>query len=102
MLVKIDNIVSHGELGFGLNLPILARKLVEMRSTMEVEYEPELGFPALIVKERVGKGKMGFSVFSNGKILFYGCKSEKDIKVVSDKAEQLISSVMGVRVANVR
>ncbi|MCK4694947.1 MAG: TATA-box-binding protein [Candidatus Cloacimonetes bacterium] len=68
----IQNLVGAGELGFDLNLNELATKL------RNVEYEPEQ-FPGLVYKiERPFHAS--FLLFSNGKIVCTGTKSEEEMK----------------------
>ena len=73
--VKIQNIVASGSVGMDLNLNILATKL------HNVEYEPEQ-FPGLVYKLLAAKAT--FLLFSNGKIVCTGTKSEKEVHVALD------------------
>lgn len=80
--VKIQNIVASGAVGFPLNLNVLAMKL------SNIEYEPEQ-FPGLVYKLDVeskteGKFKSTFLLFSNGKIVCTGTKSEKQVHEALD------------------
>jgi len=75
--VKIQNIVASGSVGFALNLNILAMKL------HNIEYEPEQ-FPGLVYKldldsKKNGKFRATFLLFSNGKIVCTGTKSEEQV-----------------------
>ncbi|MAG16078.1 TATA-box-binding protein [Candidatus Woesearchaeota archaeon] len=70
--VKIQNIVASGTVGMDLNLNTLAMKL---RNT---EYEPEQ-FPGLVYKLVDGATKATFLLFSNGKVVCTGTKSEKEV-----------------------
>ena len=71
-ILKIQNLVGAGELGFNLNLNELAMKL---RNT---EYEPEQ-FPGLVYKMK-DPFHSSFLLFSNGKIVCTGTKSEEEMK----------------------
>ena len=73
--VKIQNIVASGSVGMDLNLNILATKL------QNVEYEPEQ-FPGLVYK--LAAAKATFLLFSNGKIVCTGTKSEKEVHAALD------------------
>ncbi|MBU0628354.1 MAG: TATA-box-binding protein [Nanoarchaeota archaeon] len=68
--VKIQNIVASGSVGMDLNLNTLAMKLEN------TEYEPEQ-FPGLVYK--LNEAKATFLLFSNGKIVCTGTKSEKEV-----------------------
>src|SRR5574342_1259505 len=68
--VKIQNIVASDNVGMDLNLNILAMKLEN------TEYEPEQ-FPGLVYK--LPEQKATFSLFSNGKVVCTGTKSEEEV-----------------------
>lgn len=70
--LKIQNLVGAGELGFELNLNVLAMKL------RNVEYEPEQ-FPGLVYKIE-NPFHASFLLFSNGKLVCTGTKSEEEMK----------------------
>ena len=74
--IKIQNIVASGSVGMDLNLNILAMKL------KNTEYEPEQ-FPGLVYK--LEEAKATFLLFSNGKIVCTGTKSEKEVHAALDK-----------------
>ncbi len=74
--VNIQNIVASGSVGMDLNLNILAMKLPN------TEYEPEQ-FPGLVYK--LPEAKATFLLFSNGKIVCTGTKSEKEVHEALDK-----------------
>ena len=74
--VKIQNIVASGSVGMDLNLNVLAMKLEN------TEYEPEQ-FPGLVYK--LDEAKATFLLFSNGKIVCTGTKSEKEVHAALDK-----------------
>jgi len=81
--ITIQNIVASGSIGMDLNLNTLAMKL---RNT---EYEPEQ-FPGLVykvnVKDTEGKVfKATFLLFTNGKIVCTGTKSEENVHLAVDK-----------------
>jgi len=68
--VKIQNIVASGAIGMKLNLNVLAMKLEN------TEYEPEQ-FPGLVYK--LMEAKATFLLFSNGKVVCTGTKSEAEV-----------------------
>lgn len=74
--VKIQNIVAAGSIGMDLNLNVLAMKLEN------TEYEPEQ-FPGLVYK--LPEQKATFLLFSNGKIVCTGTKSEEEVRKALDK-----------------
>ena len=74
--VKIQNIVAAGAVGMALNLNILAMKLEN------TEYEPEQ-FPGLVYK--LPELKATFLLFSNGKVVCTGTKSEEEVNKALDK-----------------
>ena len=86
--VKIQNIVASGSVGMALNLNELATKL------QNVEYEPEQ-FPGLVYKLQVSKTnpQATFLLFSNGKIVCTGTKSEKDVHLALDKLIENLKKV---------
>ncbi len=80
--IIIQNIVASGSVGMDLNLNTLAMKL------QNTEYEPEQ-FPGLVYKLDVdskteGKFKSTFLLFSNGKVVCTGTKSEKQVHEALD------------------
>src|SRR5210317_329283 len=74
--IKIQNIVASGSVGMDLNLNVLAMKLEN------TEYEPEQ-FPGLVYK--LEEAKATFLLFSNGKIVCTGTKSEDEVYQAVDK-----------------
>ena len=78
--IKIVNIVASGSVGMPLNLNELATQL------QNVEYEPEQ-FPGLVYKLQASKTnpQATFLLFSNGKIVCTGTKSEKEVHLALDK-----------------
>lgn len=68
--IIIQNIVASGSIGMALNLNVLAMKL------SNTEYEPEQ-FPGLVYK--LMEAKATFLLFSNGKVVCTGTKSEEDV-----------------------
>ena len=68
---KVQNIVASGSVGMALNLNVLAMKLDN------TEYEPEQ-FPGLVYK--LPEYKATFLLFSNGKVVCTGTKSEEEVK----------------------
>ena len=83
--IKIQNIVASGAVGMDLNLNTLAMKLPN------TEYEPEQ-FPGLVYK--LNEAKATFLLFSNGKIVCTGTKSEKE---VHEALDMLIINLKKVR-----
>ncbi|MCK4521783.1 MAG: TATA-box-binding protein [Nanoarchaeota archaeon] len=81
-ILKIQNLVGAGELGFDLNLNKLAMNI------RNVEYEPEQ-FPGLVYKMKF-PFHATFLLFSNGKIVCTGTKSEEEMKKC---LEQLIKDL---------
>jgi len=78
--IKVQNIVASGTIGMDLNLNVLAMKLPN------TEYEPEQ-FPGLVYKlgGAVGADRATFLLFSNGKIVCTGTKSESEVDSAVDK-----------------
>jgi transcription initiation factor TFIID TATA-box-binding protein len=74
--VTIQNMVASGGIGMDLNLNKLAIKLDN------TEYEPEQ-FPGLVYK--LNEAKATFLLFSNGKVVCTGTKSEEAVKAAVDK-----------------
>jgi len=73
--VKIQNIVAAGSVGMDLNLNMLAMRLDN------TEYEPEQ-FPGLVYK--LPDQRATFLLFSNGKVVCTGTKSEEEVHRVLD------------------
>lgn len=78
--IKVQNIVASGSVGMDLNLNVLAMKLEN------TEYEPEQ-FPGLVYKlsSKKKSGKATFLLFSNGKVVCTGTKSEDAVHEAVDK-----------------
>lgn len=83
--IKIQNIVASGSIGMDLNLNVLAMKLEN------TEYEPEQ-FPGLVYK--LPNAKATFLLFSNGKIVCTGTKSEEEVHSALDT---LVNNLENVR-----
>lgn len=79
--INIQNIVASGSVGMDLNLNVLAMKLEN------TEYEPEQ-FPGLVYK--LPQAKATFLLFSNGKIVCTGTKSEEE---VHEAVERLVENL---------
>lgn len=77
--ITIQNIVASGTIGMALNLNTLAMKL------KNTEYEPEQ-FPGLVYKLGGSEGakRATFLLFSNGKIVCTGTKSEEQVHEALD------------------
>ena len=87
--IKVQNIVASGSVGMDLNLNTLAMKLEN------TEYEPEQ-FPGLVYKLRINAAKpfnSTFLLFSNGKIVCTGTKSEKEVHIALDKLIENLKKV---------
>ena len=85
--VKIQNIVASGTVGMDLNLNTLAMKL------KNTEYEPEQ-FPGLVYKLVFGETKATFLLFSNGKVVCTGTKSEREVRIALKK---LIANLKAIK-----
>ena len=86
--INIQNIVASGKVGMDLNLNTLAMKLPN------TEYEPEQ-FPGLVYK--LDEAKATFLLFSNGKIVCTGTKSEKEVKDALDMLIERLKKVVKSR-----
>ena len=84
-IINIQNIVASGSVGFDLNLNVLAMKLEN------TEYEPEQ-FPGLVYK--LDEAKATFLLFSNGKIVCTGTKSEEEVYSALDMLIDNLKKVM--------
>ena len=89
--VTIQNIVASGAVGMDLNLNTLAMKL------QNTEYEPEQ-FPGLVYKVNVEpKGEKAFKatflLFSNGKIVCTGTKSNEQVHKAVDALVENLKNV---------
>ena len=82
--VKIQNIVASGSVGMDLNLNQLAMRLEN------TEYEPEQ-FPGLVYK--MPERKATFLLFSNGKVVCTGTKSEEAVNSALDKLIERLKKV---------
>ncbi len=83
--IHVQNIVASGNIGMDLNLNTLAMKLIN------TEYEPEQ-FPGLVFKLR--KAKATFLLFSNGKIVCTGTKSEDQVHEAVDMLIEELQDVV--------
>jgi transcription initiation factor TFIID TATA-box-binding protein len=82
--INIQNIVASGNIGMDLNLNNLAMKLDN------TEYEPEQ-FPGLVYK--LMEAKATFLLFSNGKVVCTGTKSEAEVHAALDKLVETLKAV---------
>lgn len=82
--IKIQNIVASGSVGMDLNLNKLAIKLEN------TEYEPEQ-FPGLVYK--LNEAKATFLLFSNGKVVCTGTKSETAVHEALNKLIERLKKV---------
>jgi len=83
-IIHIQNIVASGSVGMDLNLNVLAMKLEN------TEYEPEQ-FPGLVYK--LPQAKATFLLFSNGKIVCTGTKSEDEVHESVDKLVENLKKI---------
>ena len=84
--IKVQNIVASGSVGRPLNLNVLAMKLEN------TEYEPEQ-FPGLVYK--LAAAKATFLLFSNGKVVCTGTKSEEEVFAALDMLTAKLDKVLG-------
>lgn len=82
--INIQNIVASGNIGMDLNLNVLAMKLDN------TEYEPEQ-FPGLVYK--LMEAKATFLLFSNGKVVCTGTKSEAEVHIALAKLVETLKAV---------
>ncbi len=83
--IHVQNIVASGSIGMDLNLNTLALKLEN------TEYEPEQ-FPGLVYK--LIDAKATFLLFSNGKIVCTGTKSEDEVHSATKKLVENLKRVV--------
>ena len=83
--INVQNIVASGNIGMDLNLNTLAMRLDN------TEYEPEQ-FPGLVYK--LMEAKATFLLFSNGKIVCTGTKSED---MVHKAVDMLIENLLKLK-----
>jgi transcription initiation factor TFIID TATA-box-binding protein len=83
--INIQNIVASGSIGMDLNLNVLAMKL------SNTEYEPEQ-FPGLVYK--LMEAKATFLLFSNGKVVCTGTKSEAEVHTALELLIKSLKKVM--------
>src|SRR3989338_3355833 len=86
--INVQNIVASGNVGMDLNLNVLAMKL------QNTEYEPEQ-FPGLVYKlgGKEGIDRATFLLFSNGKIVCTGTKSEDEVDAACKKLVDNLKNV---------
>ena len=82
--INVQNMVASGSIGMDLNLNELAIKL------QNTEYEPEQ-FPGLVYKLQGTRAT--FLLFSNGKIVCTGTKSEEKLHEALDKLIQNLEKI---------
>ena len=85
LVIKVQNMVASGSIGMDLNLNQLAMTLEN------TEYEPEQ-FPGLVYK--LADTRATFLLFSNGKIVCTGTRSEKKLHEAVDKLIINLQKVM--------
>src|SRR3989344_8141993 len=83
-VVTVQNIVASGAIGMDLNLNTLAIKLPN------TEYEPEQ-FPGLVHKLRGTKAT--FLLFTNGKIVCTGTKTDEEVYQALDKLIETLKKI---------
>ena len=79
--IQVQNMVASGSIGMDLNLNSLA---MELENT---EYEPEQ-FPGLVYK--LNGTRATFLLFSNGKIVCTGTRSESKLREAVDKLVKVL------------
>ena len=82
---EVVNMVAKGNIGIDLNLNQLALQLEN------TEYEPEQ-FPGLVYK--LDEAKATFLLFSNGKIVCTGTKTEQQVHDATDKLIENLKKVL--------
>ncbi len=83
--IKVQNIVASGNVGMDLNLNMLGVKLPN------TEYEPEQ-FPGLVHKLKGTNAT--FLLFSNGKVVCTGTKSEQEVQDVLNRLIEILKKIM--------
>lgn len=83
--VTVQNIVASGSIGMDLNLNVLGLKLPN------TEYEPEQ-FPGLVHKLKGTNAT--FLLFSNGKIVCTGTKTEQEVNDATDMLIDRLKKVL--------
>lgn len=83
--ITVQNIVASGSIGMDLNLNVLGLKLPN------TEYEPEQ-FPGLVHKLKGTNAT--FLLFSNGKIVCTGTKTEKQVHDATDLLIENLKKVL--------
>ena len=83
--ITVQNIVASGRIGMDLNLNVLGIKLPH------TEYEPEQ-FPGLVHKLKGTNAT--FLLFSNGKIVCTGTKTEEEVNEATDKLIENLKKVL--------
>ena len=84
-VITVQNIVASGSIGMDLNLNILGIKLPN------TEYEPEQ-FPGLVHKLKGTSAT--FLLFSNGKIVCTGTKTEQEVHNATDKLIDTLKKIL--------
>jgi len=82
--ISVQNMVASGDIGMDLNLNKLTMKLDN------TEYEPEQ-FPGLVYK--LAGTRATFLLFSNGKIVCTGTRSEVRLKEAVDKLVKVLKAL---------
>ncbi len=83
--ITVQNIVASGSIGMPLNLNFLGLKLPN------TEYEPEQ-FPGLVHKLKGTRAT--FLLFSNGKIVCTGTRTEEEVHEATDKLIENIEKLL--------
>ena len=83
--ITVQNIVASGSIGMDLNLNVLGIKLPN------TEYEPEQ-FPGLVHKLKGTNAT--FLLFSNGKIVCTGTKTEQQVHEATDKLIENLKKIL--------
>ena len=86
--ITVQNIVASGSIGMDLNLNVLGVKLPN------TEYEPEQ-FPGLVHKLKGTNAT--FLLFSNGKIVCTGTKTEEAVNEATDKLIKNLKAILATK-----
>lgn len=85
---KIQNIVATGR--FPKNWDIVS--LYEKLNVPEKSYEPET-YPALLVKVQIPTGRRHVTLYSNGKFIIAGARSEDELAQIYEEIKRQLKKV---------
>jgi len=86
--VEIANIAAISYLGIKLDLDQLSQQIIQEATGFHYTYIPK-DFPAARIK--LPELKASVLIFSSGQLVFNGCKSKKDLNIVSGRTLEIIS-----------